>query len=144
MIRSGVAMVAVGLLGLFGFYFLTDSSQRSPADKAKDAAIQVGDIVRDKGVAGLVQVRLVSRFGVEATRFLHAYYDEGRLVLYGMVPESLDLEALRSEAAKVSGVAEVEMLVHARPAFIRPLKPSPARQAELAAESAEAQPSDAP
>jgi osmotically-inducible protein OsmY len=122
MIRSGIAVVAVGLVGLFGFYFLTDSSERSHADKAKDAALQVGDTVRDKGVAGLVQVRLATQFGLDATRFLHVYYDEGRVVVYGMAPESLDLEKLRTEVSKVSGVSEVEVLVNTRPAYIEPLK----------------------
>jgi len=123
MIKRGVAVLGAALVGLFGYYFLTDRSDRPNAEKARSAAVQVGDAVRDTGVAGLVDVRLKSKFGFDATRFLHYYYDEGRVVVYGLAPAGVEAEQLRNEALGVTGVREAEVYVHPRPEFIQPLKP---------------------
>jgi hypothetical protein len=113
-----MALSAVCLLGLFGYFFLSNNSAQSNKEKAKSAAVQLGDTVRDQGVAGLVGVRLKSKFGLEATRFLHTYFDEGRVLVYGLLPESVSAESVREQAAKVVGVTEVEVLVAVRPAFV--------------------------
>lgn len=121
MIRSSMAIVAVGLIGLFGYYFVVDKSDRSTTDKAKDAGMQVADAVRDKGVNLLITTQLTSKFGVEATRFIHSYYDNGTAVVYGMVPNGIDTDALQAEIAKVAGVRTVELYITPRPMHIAPL-----------------------
>jgi|GEM_PF-2605251 len=121
MIKSGIAVTTLAAAGLFVFFFASNSDDVGNADKAKQAALDVGDAVRDKGVAGLVDLRLKTKFGFEATRFLHAYFDQGAVVVYGMAPESLDSEAIRAEAAKTPGVDAAEVLIHPRPASITPL-----------------------
>ncbi len=123
MIKSAIAVAAVALAGLFVYFYAANSAEVSRSDKAKQAAIEVGDAVRDKGVAGLVDMRLKTKFGLDATRFLHAYYDQGNVVLYGLAPADVDLQRLHDEAAKVPGVAAVELLIHTRPDYITPLKP---------------------
>jgi osmotically-inducible protein OsmY len=123
MVKSGFAVVAVGLLALFGYFYAVNRGGVSRAEKAKQAAADVGDAVRDKGVEGLVDVRLKTKFGLDATRFLHAYYDEGRVVLYGLLPAGVDQQLLVDEAAKVPGVSTVELLIQPRPDYIAPLKP---------------------
>jgi osmotically-inducible protein OsmY len=138
MVKSGIAMVLVGGLVLFGYFYATSRTELSRTEKAKQAAKDVGDAVRDKGIASLVQGRLLTKFGLDATRFLHAYYDEGRVVVYGLVPAELDQQALIDEAAQVPGVSQVQLLVHPRPAYIAALKPiiggTPAPQSESGAE----------
>jgi osmotically-inducible protein OsmY len=123
MLKTGLAVFVLGALALGGYFYLADTSERSRSEKAKQAALDVGDAVRDKGVAGMVDARLKLKFGLDATRFLHAYYDEGRVVLYGLVPEGTDEQALVNEAAQVPGVKTVEPLVETRPEYIAPLKP---------------------
>ena len=123
MIKSGLAVVVLGALALGGYFYLADTSERSRSEKAKHAAFDVGDAVRDKGVAGMVDARLKLKFGLDATRFLHAYYDEGRVVLYGLVPEGVEWQTLVDEAARVPGVTTVELLVQPRPEYIATLKP---------------------
>ena len=118
MMRSGVTVVAVGLVALFGYYFVTDHSGQSGKQKAKNAAMQVGDAVRDKGVATLVSARLTAKFGIDAMRFVHTYYDDGHALVYGLVPAGLKAEALGPEAAKVVGVKQVDVLVQPRPDFV--------------------------
>jgi hypothetical protein len=129
MIKSGIAVAVVALAGLFVYFYAANPADVSRSDKAKQAAIEVGDAVRDEGVAGLVDVRLKAKFGLDATRFLHTYFDEGRLVVYGLAPAGMDLQLLHDEAAKVPGVATVELLIQTRPDYIAPLKPIiPSRQ----------------
>lgn len=123
MVKTSLAVVVVGLVGLFGYFYLANSAESTRSEKAKQAAKDVGDAVRDRGVAGLVDVRLTTKYGLDATRFLHAHYDEGRVVVYGLVPAGVDLQELADEAARVPGVTEVELLVHPRPDYIAPLKP---------------------
>ena len=123
MVKTSLAVVVVGLFGLFAYFYLANSAESTRSEKAKQAAREVGDAVRDKGVAGLVDVRLATKYGLDATRFLHAHYDEGRVVVYGLVPAEMDLQELADEAAKVPGVTDVELLVQPRPDYIAPLKP---------------------
>jgi hypothetical protein len=135
MVKTGVAIVVLGLVGLFGYFFLAASPERSSAEKAKEAALNVGDAVRDTGVAGLVDVRLKTKFGLDTTRFLHAHYNDGRVIVYGLVPAAIDQQALMDEAAQVPGVEEVELLVHPRPDYVVPLKGIGGSEPEPQAES---------
>ena len=121
MIKSGVAVGVVALAGLFVYFYAANPRDVSRSDKAKQAAMDVGDAVRDKGVAGLVDMRLKTKFGLEATRFLHTYFNEGNVVVYGLVPTEVDVQVLHAEAAKVPGVAAVELLVQTRPDYIAAL-----------------------
>lgn len=121
MLKSAIAATAVGLVVLFGFFYASNRANVSRTEKAKQAATEVGDVVRDKGVATLVSARLAKTFGLEATRFLHVYYDEGQVLLYGLVPAGVDQEQLASEAIKVPGVTDAEVLVQLRPDYIPPL-----------------------
>ncbi len=120
MIRAGVAVVLIGLVGLFGYFYLTDRSGTTKSDKARNAAVQVGDVVVDEGIAELVRVRLTTEFGLERTRYLHVWHDNGKVLVYGLAPETLAAEQIRTEAAKVPGVSSVEVLVQARPAYLTP------------------------
>jgi hypothetical protein len=121
MIKSGIAVATLALAGLFVYFYTANRADVSRSDKAKQAVIEVGDAVRDKGLAELVDVRLKTKFGLDATRFLHTYYDEGRVVVYGMAPVGIDLQALHDEAAKVPGIVTAEVLVQTRPDYIAPL-----------------------
>jgi len=121
MIRSGIAVLSLTALGLFGFYFATNRSAESNVDKAKSAGLQVLDTAKEKGVSLLVDGRLKSQFGFEATRFLHTYFDDGRLIVYGMAPVGVDLQELHDVVAKVAGVGQVDVLVTTRPAHVVPL-----------------------
>ncbi len=121
MIKSGIAVTALALAGLFVYFYTARCESVSRSDKAKQAALDVGDAVRDKGVASLVGVRLKAKCGLDATRFLHTYYNEGTVVVYGLVPVATDLQLLHDEAAKVPGVSAVELLIQVRPDYIAPL-----------------------
>lgn len=121
MIKSSVVVAVLALAGLFVYFYASNPANVSSSDKAKQAALDVGDAVRDTGVAGLVDVRLKTKFGLDATRFLHTYYDDGNIVVYGLVPDTMDLKLLHDEAAKVPGIVNVELLVNPRPASIKPL-----------------------
>ena len=122
MVKSGLAIAVVGGLILFGYFYAANRSDIPRTDKAKQAAKDVGDAVRDKGVAELVEVRVAAKFGLDAARFVHAHYDEGHVVVYGLVPADVDLQVLADEVAKVPGVSQVELLVQPRPDYITPLK----------------------
>lgn len=121
MIKSGIAVGVVALAGLFVYFYAANSAEVSRSDKAKQAAIDVVDAARDKGVAGLVDMRLKTKFGLDATRFVHTYFDEGNVVVYGLVPADVDVQVLHDEAAKVPGVTAVELLIQPRPDYIAAL-----------------------
>jgi osmotically-inducible protein OsmY len=123
MMKSGLAAAAIALLLLFGYFYASNRANVSRSEKAKQAASEVGDTMRDTGVASLVDIRLKTKFGLDATRFLHAYYDGGRLLLYGLVPASVDQKLLVAEASQVPGVKTVDVRVEIRPDYITPLAP---------------------
>ena len=138
MIRSVMLVAALGFAGLFGYYFLADNTGRPVGDKAADAVRHVGDKVRDEGVAGMIKVRLTSRFGMDATRFVHVHFDEGKVLVYGLAPAAITAEQLQSEAAQVPGVSSVEVLISARPAaFDVPAEPMAAPPADAPAKKKE-------
>lgn len=119
MIRSLGSVAAVALIGLFGYYFFTDHSDRDNMAKAKEATRNAMDAVRDKGAASLVSVRLTATFGLDATRFLHVHYDNGHAVVYGLAPESLSSEAVVDLAKKVAGVTSAEAILEPLPESLR-------------------------
>ena len=121
MIKSILIFGLVVLSVLFGYFYFTNSADVQSSEKAKQAAIDVGVAVRDTGIAGLVDVRLKTKFGLDATRFLHTYNDGGNVIVYGLTPDSMDLQLLHDEVAKVPGVANVDVLVQPRPLSIKPL-----------------------
>jgi hypothetical protein len=124
MVKTSLAILVVAGIGLFGYFYLSNPEpDLTPSEKAKQAAVDVGDAVRDKGVASLVEGRLVAQFGLDATRFVHVHFDEGRALIYGLVPANIAPQALADEAAQVPGVTSVELLAHPRPDYIAPLKP---------------------
>lgn len=125
MVKSIVVVMCLGLAGLFGYYYLQDSSGRAVGDKAADAMRSVGDKVRDEGVAGMVKVRLASKFGMDATRFVHVHYDEGKVLVYGLTPAAVTAEQIKAEAQQVPGVTHVEVQVSTRPAEFDAPPPAP-------------------
>ncbi|MGE0482436.1 MAG: BON domain-containing protein [Phycisphaerae bacterium] len=133
MIRSLFALACLGLLGLFAFFYFNDGSGRAAKERALDAARHVGDTVKDEGIALAVRTRITSVFGFEAGRFLQVYYNDGRVLVYGLVPPEVTAEALAADVRRVPGVQDVEVLVHARPAYVTPLKPTDATPATDAA-----------
>jgi hypothetical protein len=124
MIRTGAAVGLLGVLALFGYFLLSDSSQRTRTEKAKDAAVRVGDTLVDQGVAAAVRARLVSEFKHDA-RFLHVYHDDGRTLIYGLLPDALSPADLAAAARAVAGVEEVDVLVQPRPADVPAAPPAP-------------------
>jgi osmotically-inducible protein OsmY len=125
MMKSIVVVVCLGLAGLFGYYYLQDSSGRAVGDKAADAMRSVGDKVRDEGVAGMVKVRLASKFGLDATRFVHVHFDEGEVLVYGLTPAAITADQLQGEAQQVPGVTSVQVLISTRPAEFDAAAPAP-------------------
>lgn len=121
MVRTGLAIVALGLLGLFGYFFVTASNRQSNAERAKEAMGQVGDTVRDQGVAGLVRARLATSLGIDGARFLHVYFDEGKVLIYGLLPPGVSEEELVAPVRVLPGVEQVEVRVVARPEYAHAL-----------------------
>lgn len=126
MIRSLIGVGVIVLGGLFAYYYLTDSSGKSGAEKARSAVERVGDNVVDRGAASAVRAKLAADFGVDAARFLHVYYDEGTAVVYGLAPQSVTAEAIRAKVAAVPGVKTTVVRVLPRPAEMTSAAGAPA------------------
>ena len=92
MVRTGLAIVAIGLLALFGYFYVTSPAEQGGAERAKGAAAHVGDVVVDQGLAGLVRARLTTAFGLEAARYLHVRADDGHVLVYGLRPRASPLK----------------------------------------------------
>lgn len=122
--RKVMAVAVVGLLGLFGFYYAKNTSGGTAEDKAKSALQQVADTMRDTGLATLVKSKLVANFG-ERARFLHTFYDEGTIVVYGLYPDGLTSDDIYGIASKVRGVETCQVIVSPLPAVAVP-DPDPA------------------
>lgn len=121
MFRAIFGTAFIAGLGLFGYYFLTDSSGRSAADKAKDAGMNVVSDAKDSGAALLIQGRLMTAFGMDAMRLVHVYYDNGHVIVYGLAPESIDVDAVERTVREIPGaVSQVEILFLPRPATVQP------------------------
>ncbi len=126
--RGGFALVVLLLLGLFGYFYATGSGARGSAERARGAAAQVGGVVVDEGVAGLVKVRLAADFGYDNTRFLHVWHEGGRVLVYGLAPATLDTQQVRADVEKIPGVSSADVLVQPMPAYVAAGAPAPAAQ----------------
>lgn len=119
MLRGILVTTVVAGAGLFGYYFLTDATGRSTADKAKDAGMNVVSDAKDSGAAMLIQGRLMTAFGMDAMRLVHVYYDDGHVIVYGLAPESLDAAAVEKTVQELpGGVTDVQVLLQPRPALV--------------------------
>ena len=120
MVRSSLAVVALGLLAMFGYFWITASSDQSNTDRAKEAVARVGDTVKDQGAASLISARLKAGLGLNEARFLHVYYDDGETVVYGMAPEGVSNDRIAALAREVPGVQHVDVQVLPVPASLSP------------------------
>lgn len=118
MIKGIVGTVLLGLVGLFGYYYLTDSSSKSGQERATDAGLHVLDTAKDTAAAGAIQTRLTAALGIDATRLLHVWYDDGRVIVYGLAPAGMDEQRIRSLLSDVPGLTSVEILVQERPDYV--------------------------
>jgi hypothetical protein len=114
MIRSLVILALLVLGGLFGYFYLSDGSDRSQADRAKAAAGRVGDVVADQSIAGVVKLRLMSAYGGDA-RFLHVFHDAGRVTVYGLLPPRIAPDAVQSVLRDIPGLTDVRVLTQELP-----------------------------
>lgn len=117
-------LLGLAFAGVFGYFYFTNESDHS-AQRAQDAMFDTVDAGRDVGVARLVDLRLKSVFGIEATRFLHCYSREGVVYIYGLAPENADADRILEEAREVPGVSEINLLTQPLPAAITGEKPAP-------------------
>jgi hypothetical protein len=129
--RSMVALILGGVFAaaaLFALFFFRGTPELDSTQRAQEAAREVGQVVVDQGVAGLVKARLVQKFGLEPTGFVHVHHQEGRVLIYGLLPESITQDSILSEALAVPGVKSAEVLTQPRPEhvvtiFSRPAAP---------------------
>jgi osmotically-inducible protein OsmY len=120
MLKSLVGVVILAGLALFGFYYLRDKSERTAGDKARDAGMHVLDTAKDAGHGAVVKSALVARFGMEPMRFVHVHSDQGRVVLYGLVPASVAAADMEAAVKGLPGVGELHVIVSSRPDFLTP------------------------
>ena len=118
MMRSLVAVGVLGFVGLFGYFYVTNSTDMSGTEKAKDAIARVGEKFLDEGIASAVAVRLKGKFGLGATRFLHVYHDAGTVTVYGLAPAGITAERLETEARGIPGVKNVQVLLQPLPEYL--------------------------
>ena len=134
MVKSGLALTALGLLAMFGYFFVTAPANQSGTDRAKDAAVRLGDTVKDQGAASVVSARLKAGLGLDGSRFLHVYYDDGAVLIYGLAPADVTAERLTSLAREVPSVTSVEVQILPRPEYLN-AKPAPEATPETPAET---------
>lgn len=120
MFRSAIVTALLIGGGLFGYYFLTDRSGASATDRARSAVGQVGDLAKDTGEGLMVQARLTARWGMDAMKYVHVYYNDGAVIIYGLAPAHVKGDELSVAAREVPGVRTVEVLVQERPATMNP------------------------
>jgi osmotically-inducible protein OsmY len=118
MIRTAVAILVLAVLGLFGYFYVSDKGNDDAGDKAKRALYQAGDVVADKGLETAVKVRLTASIGFDASRFLHVYNNDGRVLIYGLVPDEVSQEQIVKQAEQVPGVKSAEVMLLSRPAYL--------------------------
>ncbi len=125
MVRMALATVALGLLGLFGYFYATGSGEHGN-ERAREAAWQVGGTVKDQGVQQMVWARLAAKYGLDGARFLHVHYHEGKVLIYGLLPAGAAPQQLAGEVDELPGVREVEVQTLPRPAYLEPPASQPA------------------
>lgn len=123
MVRSFVVFVFLAAAGLFTYFFVTDRSDRRDSERASDALRKVGDTAMDQGMAGAIKGRLAVAYGLEGSRFLHTWFDNGKVLVYGFAPADVTNEQIVGRVLEMPGVREVEVLVLPRPAYLD--EPSP-------------------
>lgn len=121
MIRGLITFVALVALFLFGYFYFSDRSGRSSADKAASAGAQVLTTAKQTGVEMLIEGRLKADLGLDAAAYLHVYFRDGTAIVYGVAPESATAEKIAAAARAVPGVTSVEVLVQPRPATMTPM-----------------------
>jgi hypothetical protein len=110
--------VVLALAGLFGYYYLTDSSGRSGQERAKDAGLHVLDTAKDTAAGGAIKTRLTAALGMDASRLLHVWYDDGKVLIYGLAPAGVDEPRIRGLLSDVPGLSSVEILIQPRPDYV--------------------------
>ncbi len=118
MLKPIMGTVVLALVGLFGYYFLTDSSGKTAGERAQDAGRHVFDTAKDTAAGGAIKTKLVAALGVDATRMLHVWYDNGQVIVYGLAPKGLDPEKLKALVQDVPGLKGVDVLIQERPDFV--------------------------
>jgi hypothetical protein len=120
MLRTLLGFVALTLLGLFLYFYVKAPAEQPGRERARQAVSQVGDTVRDEGVAGLIRARLAARLGIEGTRYLHVQYDAGQALVYGLIPPETRPEEVAALVQAIPGISAVDVQVLPRPAYLAP------------------------
>lgn len=118
MFKPVLGTIALALIGLFGYYFLTDSSGKSAKERAADAGRHVLDTAKDTAAGGAIKTKLIAALGVDTMRLIHVWYDNGQVVVYGLAPTGVDADRLMSLVRDVPGLKHVEVFVQERPAYV--------------------------
>lgn len=118
MLKAIIGTVVLALAGLFVYYYFADSSGRSSEERARDAGRQVLDTARDTAGGGAAKAQLTAALGMDASRMLHVWYDDGRVIVYGLAPEGVDEQRIRSALANVPGVSSIEVMIQPRPGYV--------------------------
>lgn len=118
MIRTAITLLALALAGTFAYFYVSDGSGRNSTDKLTDAAVQTGEVARDQAVAALVRARIVADVGLQTSRFLHVWFQDGKALIYGLAPEGVEPSRIASAARQVPGVQDVDVQVMPRPAYL--------------------------
>lgn len=118
MLKPIMGTVVLALVGLFGFYFLTDSSGKTAGERAQDAGRHVFDTAKDTAAGGAIKTKLVAALGLDATRLLHVWYDNGQVIVYGLVPHGLEADRVKALVQDVPGLKSVDVLIQERPGFV--------------------------
>jgi hypothetical protein len=131
-LRAVIAVVVLALLGLFGYFYVTDHSGKPSAERAKGAAAQVGGVMVDQGIAELVRVRLVAKYGFDATRFLHVWHDNGHVLVYGLAPADVKADEVRDDVGRMPGVSAADVSLQPLPAYLTAAAPPPIQGSKTA------------
>ena len=118
MFRAALGTVVLALAGLFGYYYFTDSSNRSGQERARDAGLHVLDTAKDTAAGGAIKTQLTAALGMDAARMLHVWYDDGRVIVYGLAPEGFDEQRIRALLSGTPGLTNIEILVQPRPGYV--------------------------
>lgn len=118
MIKSTAAFFLVAGIGMFAYYFVTDRSGKPDGERATSALQKVGDAAVDQGMAGVAKGRLAVSLGIEGSRFVHTWYDEGKVLVYGLAPAGANVEQIIADLKQIPGVREVEVQILERPAYL--------------------------
>lgn len=129
MIRSLLTLVLLAGLAAFGYFYFSGGSGGSQSDRLADAARQTGDAAMDQGLSMLVKTRLTTAVGFSLARFLHVWSDNGKVLVYGLLPEGVSPELVRSAVRGLPGVTEVDVRIATRPTYLDGPSAAPAAAA---------------